>query len=787
MKRSRNLFRSSWLALGIAALAVAPSRTDACGPWFPDSLFQAAYTLLRTPTSSLENELLSIELDIELPGRLVVPSALADSSDSRPDDRSSSVTDRNYLSSLSGEDLLANTKDCRETLLFSSSELARDVAELAGILANRPAPGNAFEALADRTLVKDYEKLRRVMFGLEKSPSVEERIAARQWPLGLPEEFVDYLNGAACFREKKYEEAVRHFERLLARPFEERKHRSTLAAYMIGRCRLAEGDPDFSRSIPHFRRVLALREEGCEDVFRVGWDALKCVADYALKFEKKPELAIRYYFANARIGDRLSQSEMCTEIEKMPIGQVVSDPFLRRLRTAALLSTKVSTSYWSPEALHAGEKQKAWLEAMEKAEVHDVDASRLAWLAYQGGEFDLAGRWLGRARQLDPIGHWVQAKLHLQRGGVAQASRALDRAEPGFLVALDSPLEHPQTETGLSSLGPEKVRSYQSSQYWGDLGMVRLAQDDVIGALEAFVRSGYWFETAYVAEQLLSRDELLRWVLDHCPEDPYYVGREKRTVHAKLRYLTARRLARDHYFKNARTLLPGELLPIFDRYVEGYRALQDESEDEATRIEKGWEAAQIHRKLGMELFGTELGPDWFTLGRGSFSWRSFTAVRTKENPSLRFDEDFADHFRNPLAAANRAECRDLAWWDENPVEGNLPPSRGERWRLEHYAKLPYASRFHYRSVAADLAWEVVRLMPQDDDEAARILAISGSWIADRTPKTADFFYKQLVIRNRQTALGHEADLRRWFPEVDWAFDPWALTGTEKPGAWDWWD
>jgi len=784
-------FSRTWLLCLASFLPVAGSvrNSEACGPWFPDSLLQAAYSAIKTPVPIFEVELESIELDVSLPGGLVVPAKMPPSRIQRvrrPNEGPKSpYKEHEYLDRLSSEDLLENKEGCRDLLLSSPSELAREMGEFAEILARRPMAANAFEAIADRTLLDDYEKIRRVLYGLEKNPEIQAQIDARGWPQGLPDEFIDYLDGAAAFREKDYEKAIGHFEKLLARPQEERLYRSTLASYMIGRCRLAQGDPDMGKSIPHFRRVLTLREEGCYDNFRVGWDALKCVADYTSKFEGNPGLAVRYYFAHARTGDEFSRNSLSELVKKIDVKIAAKDPFLRRIRTACLFEGPQHVSYWSPDQLSMDEKQETWLSAMEEAEVYDVDACRLAWLSYQVGEFERAERWLNRAREYDEVGHWVQAKLDLQQGRTSQARRALEEVRPSFEAKLDHPLSQPRTEQW-SYVRQEGALDFRSSQYWGDLGMVRLAEDDVVGALDAFVKSGYWYEVAYVAEQLLSRDELLRWVLDHCPDDPYFVPHRERTIHARLRYLTARRLARDHYFKNARDLMPDELVPIFDRYVEGYRVLLDSSREDGERIEKGWEAAQIHRKLGMEYFGTELGPDWFCLGKGSFSSRSYAEVRSGESAVERFDAEFSDHFRNPLAEENRDECRNLRWSQSEPVEGNLPATRAERWRLEHYGKLPYVSRFHYRSVAQDLAWEVVRLMPQDDDEAARILAIAGSWTHTRTPRTADFFYKQLVNRNRNTALGSQADIMRWFPDVDWDFNPWELTGSEKPKGWSWW-
>jgi LysM repeat protein len=58
------------------------------------------------------------------------------------------------------------------------------------------------------------------------------------------------------------------------------------------------------------------------------------------------------------------------------------------------------------------------------------------------------------------------------------------------------------------------------------------------------------------------------------------------------------------------------------------------------------------------------------------------------------------------------------------------------------------------------------LLPDNNDETARILCIAGTWLKRRDPDTADLFYKALVRRCRQTALGAQADAMRWFPVLD---------------------
>ena len=76
-----------------------------------------------------------------------------------------------------------------------------------------------------------------------------------------------------------------------------------------------------------------------------------------------------------------------------------------------------------------------------------------------------------------------------------------------------------------------------------------------------------------------------------------------------------------------------------------------------------------------------------------------------------------------------------------------------------------AARYHYRYLAANLAWEAAALMPDNNDDTARVLCEAGTWLKNRDPKSADRFYKALVKRCGTTELGKAADKKHWFPPI----------------------
>ena len=66
------------------------------------------------------------------------------------------------------------------------------------------------------------------------------------------------------------------------------------------------------------------------------------------------------------------------------------------------------------------------------------------------------------------------------------------------------------------------------------------------------------------------------------------------------------------------------------------------------------------------------------------------------------------------------------------------------------------------------------LLPNNDENAARIYCLAGEWLRLRDPEAADRCYKLLVVRCPETELGAAAAKVNWFPEVDLAlFEPFA--------------
>jgi LysM repeat protein len=402
-----------------------------------------------------------------------------------------------------------------------------------------------------------------------------------------------------------------------------------------------------------------------------------------------------------------------------------------------------STSTEPSEQVPSSPTRK-WLAAVEAAEIKDVEAAEeLALAAYRANEMDLAQRWIKRASS-SPVAQWLQAKLLLRAGKVQAAAELLAKIAPDFPVApqgtnqvapaaLKDTLFIDRTGRSMDRLPVER-------QVLGELGAVRLSRRDFVQALDALLNAGFWMDAAFVAERVLSVDELRAYVDAHWPavsagqaaEEKVQFGSDEicpAKLREQIRYLLARRLTRSFRSDEARPYYPVEWLTPFDLLVQGLKTGWDEALPADQRAKALFEAAVITRTNGMELIGTEVEPDWHVHG-GEFEEGVTTTDRVT-------NEDAA------ILVASAEEVHRSA---------------------EHHADPEM--RFHYRYQAAALAWEAAKLMPNNSDATAYVLWTAGCWLKNRDPQTADLFYKALVWRNRKTALGAEADRRRWFPRLD---------------------
>lgn len=721
---AEKLFRLAILLL--ALLCLAATRANACGPDFPNSLLESGdAALLRAPVARFRDELERMQLATSRFTAVI-----------GTNDNYGADTVNAELDDLARALKLADVAPAEAEKICAAHRVQRQ--KLAHFLTRFDEWAGSGHRVHDENGGHDVSPA-------EPAPKFD---GVSGGP-GLPAEFSDYLEGAAAWRnpaDEKKAAARTAWERLLARPEAERKYKSTWAAYMLGKFWEEE---DADKAIHYFQQVRQLARDGFADstglaAASLGWEAR------LLFHAKKYREAIALYLEQLATGDNSAVESLrwvanaaLSEPELLP--ELARDERAQKVLTAALIATGDFAGPTHPLEGEGGETISAnWLKAVEAAGVTDVDsAEKLALAAYQAGDFAMAQRWIRRAKAA-PVAQWLQAKLHLRAGKLAEGVALLAKVTARWPLAEDAPADPPAQLADSLGAAFENNHSGQPSaaqQVRAELGVLRLQRHEFTPALDALLRADYWADAAYVAERVLTTDELKRYVDEHWPPAPDKAkispgedGEEAFSLveaqREDIRHLLGRRLTRELRGGEARAYYPTNWQSQFDALVTQLTAGWDESRLPLDRAKALFAAAWITRTNGMELLGTELAPDYH-IWDGSFEYGVTWETR----------------------AANEAEAiLNVATTNEiqRAMEHGADPER----------------RFHYRYQAAFLAARAARFRPDNSDETALMLCTAGSWLKDRDPVTADIFYKSLVRRCRKTALGAEADRLHWFPMLD---------------------
>jgi hypothetical protein len=603
---------------------------------------------------------------------------------------------------------------------FDGLAPATELLDLAAALGKAGLPGPEAEVICAAHRV-ELEKL-AAWLQAAPQPAFPRLVPA----IGLPDEFAHYFDGVVAWADPSAtskDSAREAWREVLNLPAPERHFKATWAAFMLGKSWQNE-DP--ARAVTYFKRARDLSERGFADPLGLASASLGLEAQTELQ-QGHAAAAMQLYLEQFADGDqgaekslRLTASAALKQENAAALTALAADPKVRLVITAHLIS------HGQPGDLPEGhEASRKWLAVMEATGARDVSsAEEFALAAYQAEEWETAQKWIDRAAR-SPSAQWLQAKLLLRAGKVDQAADLLAN------VAALFPLQTPATNApgqfkddlmvdGFNdnkSIIPGEIPAPQ--QILGELGAVLLARGDYAGALDDLLRSGFRQDASYVADRVLTADELKDYVDRNWP-----AGTDD-----GIRHLLARRLARLHREGEARPYYPAGLLPESDALTQALAQGADLTLPDADRAKALFAAAQMTQTNGPDLLESEM--DW--------SWNQGTNLADQTIP-----------FRAQATM--------------------LPASEDELRRLGQSAPDPDV-RYHYRFQAAALAWQAAVLMPDNMDETARVLCQAGNWIKYLDPRKADLFYKTLVQRCRRTAIGAQADRMRWFPVLDAAGNP----------------
>ncbi|KHD05032.1 hypothetical protein PN36_18450 [Candidatus Thiomargarita nelsonii] len=550
----------------------------------------------------------------------------------------------------------------------------------------------------------------------------------------IPQEFKQYMIGAIHYRLGDFERAQQQWKLLLKLPAAERKYRSTWASYMLG----------ISLSIKYFHETPRYANEGFVDTLNLAGDSYGQVGK--IYYQQGDYInAIHNYVEYAKYSEygHSSLRIVCEAIFRNNTVDeaLVHDPLSRRVLTAYVLANLSQT-----------ELVELWLkniQVISPETLSNYEAGRLAWIAYNLGDMKQAQAWVAIDQSNDPYARWVHTKLLLRAGNVEKSIRILQELKNAF----------PKQKNKSWYVGYTWSSLYNGSclphnNIHGELGVLLLARKKYVEAMDLFLRGGYWYDAAYVAEQVLTTAELEnyvrhnypQWLVEQVNEPSEWMDMDVKeamqTYGERLRYLLARRLLREEQWDKALQYIdyiPLELKETMPTYVNQMKGGRDSTLSYRQRAEYLYAAAQTLRSQGIELLGTEIGPDWAVV-EGSFELTS-TKLDRLANSNTAYSH-VPIPFRRLILASN----------DE------------KRRTTRHEVQIDY--RFHYRYQAAKLFWEASELLPNNDILTAKSLYYGGK-VTIESPiydaRHADRFYKALVNRCRKLAIGQAADQLRWFP------------------------
>ncbi len=627
-----------------------------------------------------------------------------------------------------------------ETPFDQSARLGRD--DLAAALSDAGFHGETHAAL-----LKRYDEIRQALSQLDERNRRARELGVAPAEVGgpaiplpdppnqYPAEFGLYLEGLSAYHLGEPNVADRFFRELLDLPEDQRRYRSVWAAYMLGKTHLRD-DPD--TAVRWFEQTRRLAAAGFTDPLGLasssyGWQGR------AHLNAAQPDRALALYFNFWHSGDyhglvsMRAAANALVEAEGEPLRRAAGDALLQRLVTAYLLSEGwLESNALRPDDAKAS---RAWLAAVEQANPDPAaqstpGADRLAWLAYRRNEIDAAARWAQQAADT-PIAVWVRAKLALRAGEVDRGVELLAAAARAFPVDEGWYAHHPAGDN-YDQIKPRRLAG-------GELAVLQLARSQYTDALTLFIRHGYADEAYYLAEHVLSIEEVQAYIASDQYDPEVEIQPAFRPFAADalpLEGLLANRLTRAGRWQEAAPLYDEARRETLMDYISAIRAANNQRESADARAEHYWLAA--------------------------------TLALTDAAPLLAFYAEPPHHvekrnWMEPRYAQKRPQ--------REPAELSAM-SDDERKRLTDHAE-EFARDRHAAFTAAAHAWHACALMPNDDDRTAYRLTIAGNWIMYRDPEAADRFYKALVTRCANTELGKRAAERRWFPKL--TDDPLYLT------------
>ncbi len=365
---------------------------------------------------------------------------------------------------------------------------------------------------------------------------------------GLAPAVRDYTAGAVSFLHGDTDGARAHFQAVIALPgAEQRRSRELWALYMLGRMAAQHGEQE--EAVKEFEATRAVVRNGMPDPLGL---ALASYGEEARVAWQKGQNAhsVELYATQAAYGSQSALNSLVTVAglilkDDHLLDEAVQDSRMRRLLFICVNGNNSRAFYVGPNAEESNDDVKHGessvdriVAALERHPVKKIeDAGLLAAAAYRVGRFDLAEKLVNFEDV--PLSDWVRAKLALRQGNREMALTEFQKALEGF------------AEGG-------KQQTAEARQISAETAVLQVSREDYLQALDLFQRlateatyspadsapdywsgfADYWGDAAYLAERVLTIEELRNYVDHRVPADA------KNKAGERLRSLLARRLMR---------------------------------------------------------------------------------------------------------------------------------------------------------------------------------------------------------------------------------------------------
>ena len=611
--------------------------------------------------------------------------------------------------------------------------------------------------------VNDWKESDQLIKNRQSNPPASETyVAALE---RIPSAFKAYLISLTVSRL----DALGQMEQLLAMPAEQRMPLEAIAKYRRARLNMNLGDWAMLTDDHAKARLVKIREDlsdvatharaGSLDPCKISENAVYWIAytrsiilpasrlvrmgeaDFGGAFAAYLKMPMRGEGNAVNSCYRLA-SRLCDEED---LSAFVKDPDLRRLITIYLAAGGSINTHYRLSHAEAKRASVAWLAALTKAGVDlGFDPIRVAMLQHRAGLWQDCLTTTRRLPADEPMAKLLASRCSLRLNGDLDVSRQIMDADGGprttvpvrDLSKAPGPAIPEEDFTELIELG-EKTKLRQRIE--GERGMLELAQGRFAAALDFFGKGDYSEESSFVAECVMTIDELKAFIDQRRNAGPARTTLEPPSDDLfPARKILASRLFRAGRLEEALDYVSPEIKAQANNYVLFMRLAERTDIADRTRADAYWRAALIVDKIGEEILHASFGLDW-TGAADEEKW-------------------YIGYGLLPLQRLKPDSTTRVTLLTSPTKEEAL---RVQTWLAEHIDK-PVRSERDASYAVFDLALKAARSLPNNDPAGGQILQFAGNRLKFVEPKAANPAYVLLVTRFKQTPYGEHALKRHWF-------------------------